>query len=369
MPEGFSALSKYAKHRPEQSQWIVKPRSSGAGQGIYIVDTDKEIPGTLKQLRHTKHVVQTYLANPHLINGRKWDMRTYVLCTSVSPLRAYIYSRGLIRFATSKYDPQAKDGGKKTAFLTNTSVNKKVAGAVLTNITWPYQELKRHFEENEGANWDDVLQDIQEVVGLTLLSAESAFERRFASINGRDAANKRAYRCDNCYQLLGIDIIMDANRKPRVIEVNGEPNMHLSSHDTTRKRGKKLSNHYDVTKRAMSRDLVNVVYNGNGVASDVAQQILDIALGQAGPAGIPKCLNNSGALCLSERDIEYLLDLHRERQHLGGFLPVYPHHELNYQYGEYLDFLRRGELRRGKWGQSSHLDGRRHKFHTLISLV
>ena len=367
MPEGFNALSKYAaKHSPEQTQWIVKPRSSGAGQGIYVVDTDSnDSVGALRQLRHTKHVVQTYLTNPHLINGRKWDMRTYVLCTSVSPLRAYIYSRGLVRFATSKYDPSAKDGGKKTAFLTNTSVNKKVAGAALTNITWPFHELKRHFEEAEGATWDDVMQDIQEVIGLTLLSAESAFVKRFASLNGR-GAGKKHYTCENCYQLLGVDIIMDANRKPRVIEVNGEPNMHLSA-DASRKRGKKSTNHYDVTKRSMSRDLVNIVYNGHSVASTVATNLLGIASRQSGAVGIPKCVNSSGDLCLHEKDFEYLLDMHRERQRMGGFLPVYPHNDLNYQYGEYLDFLRRGELRRGNSRQSSHLDGRRHKFHKLLS--
>lgn len=51
-------------------------------------------------------------------------MRTYVLVTSVVPLRAYFYGRGLIRFAGSDYNPKAKGGGDKTQFMTNTSINK-----------------------------------------------------------------------------------------------------------------------------------------------------------------------------------------------------------------------------------------------------
>src|SRR5690349_18005550 len=71
-------------------------------------------------------VVQTYLNDPMLINEKKWDMRTYILITSIHPLRIYMYRDGLVRFASTKYDKDAKDGGKKTAFLTNTSVNKKI---------------------------------------------------------------------------------------------------------------------------------------------------------------------------------------------------------------------------------------------------
>ena len=49
-----------------------------------------------------------YIANPHLINGLKYDLRVYILVTSYNPLKVYMYNDGLVRFATEPYsnDPQ-----------------------------------------------------------------------------------------------------------------------------------------------------------------------------------------------------------------------------------------------------------------------
>lgn len=70
-----------------------------------------------------KAVIQKYIEKPHLINGRKYDLRLYVLVTSCDPLRIYIFEKGLVRFCANKY---SKNNIKsKYAHLTNYSINKK----------------------------------------------------------------------------------------------------------------------------------------------------------------------------------------------------------------------------------------------------
>lgn len=60
-----------------------------------------------------------------LIKGKKFDMRMYVVVTSIHPLRVYLYEEGLARFATEDYSNDPKILRNKFVHLTNFSVNKR----------------------------------------------------------------------------------------------------------------------------------------------------------------------------------------------------------------------------------------------------
>ena len=74
--------------------WIVKPPNLACGEGISVVNDFQKVPVTKKPL-----CVQRYLMDPLLIHGLKFDLRIYVLVTSVDPLRIYLYEEGLARWA------------------------------------------------------------------------------------------------------------------------------------------------------------------------------------------------------------------------------------------------------------------------------
>ena len=78
--------------------WIVKPHNLSRGRGIYLVEDVSEV--SLDEVS----VVSRYISNPLLINGRKFDLRIYVLVTCVDPLRVYVFKEGFARFATHEYD-------------------------------------------------------------------------------------------------------------------------------------------------------------------------------------------------------------------------------------------------------------------------
>lgn len=70
-------------------------------------------------------VCQQYLSKPMLIDGLKFDIRFYVLVTSVEPLRIWIHKDGFLRLATHKYDePTMKNMDNLTMHLTNYAINK-----------------------------------------------------------------------------------------------------------------------------------------------------------------------------------------------------------------------------------------------------
>ena len=71
-------------------------------------------------------MAQRYLHKPFLVDNLKFDLRIYVLITSVIPLRIFIYKEGLARFATQDYvSPLGSNLNNLCMHLTNYAINKE----------------------------------------------------------------------------------------------------------------------------------------------------------------------------------------------------------------------------------------------------
>lgn len=117
-PFDFDRFEMIRENADKNQLWIMKPTNSACGRGIKMISKESKIKSRKDIL------VSEYVANPHLINNFKYDLRLYVLVTSYDPLRIYIFEEGLTRFATYEYNTKAKDIKKRFIHLTNFSVNK-----------------------------------------------------------------------------------------------------------------------------------------------------------------------------------------------------------------------------------------------------
>ena len=68
--------------------------------------------------------MQRYLHRPHLLDGYKYDLRLYVLLSSLNPLRIFIFREGLVRVCTQKYHAVEKNMSDVRMHLTNYAINK-----------------------------------------------------------------------------------------------------------------------------------------------------------------------------------------------------------------------------------------------------
>ena len=114
-PEEEEELREDAQNK---KWYIVKPASSSQGKGIYLTRDANSIS-------KENSVVQEYIANPHLIDGCKYDLRIYILIKSLSPLKIFRFEEGLTRLATRPYEHPSKVNKKETNMhLTNYAINK-----------------------------------------------------------------------------------------------------------------------------------------------------------------------------------------------------------------------------------------------------
>lgn len=110
--------------------FIVKPDSGCQGRGIFLTQDLERVAAIESQ------VAQLYIQKPLLIEGFKFDLRMYVLVTSVTPLRVYVFEDGLARFCTEEYTRAASDNlGDRCMHLTNYAVNKRSNNFVTNDDT------------------------------------------------------------------------------------------------------------------------------------------------------------------------------------------------------------------------------------------
>jgi len=53
-----------------------------------------------KVVKKKGNLISEYVSNPHLIDGYKYDLRLYVLVTSLNPLKIYLFKEGLVRLCS-----------------------------------------------------------------------------------------------------------------------------------------------------------------------------------------------------------------------------------------------------------------------------
>ncbi|PBC32195.1 tubulin monoglutamylase TTLL4-like [Apis cerana] len=199
--------------------WIIKPPSAGRGQGIKIVNQWWEIP------KWHSVIIQRYITKPKLINGLKFDLRIYVLLTSINPLRIYIYQEGLVRFASVRYI-RGSNLNDKYMHLTNSSVNKQNPAYVMNDGVnsfkghkWSFSSLWSYLKQ-EDVNVSELWSLIKNIIIKTFVAVES-------SMNA--AISENLVSSYSCYELYGFDVLLDESLRPWLLEVNILPSLQTDS--------------------------------------------------------------------------------------------------------------------------------------------
>ena len=151
--------------------WLVKPIDLDGGRGIFLFES-------LKMLNYSKYVITKYVTNINLIKNKKYDLRIYVLITSLKPLIIYLYKDGLVRIASKNYSLDINSIGDKYIHLTNTDVNKynkdynnpKNYSDENANI-WNLKTYQKHLNKNK-IDWNNIHEKIIDVIIKVIVSVQ-----------------------------------------------------------------------------------------------------------------------------------------------------------------------------------------------------
>lgn len=279
MPHDYPALIEDASANPHK-HWILKPTNASKGQGVRVLKDPTTAPLTPNWL------VQEYVANPHTIRGHKYVLRLYMLIASIDPLRVYLYDQGFAKLASEPWDPDDIDN--PFSQLTNPDINALNIGA---EIPVEFIDLERYREWlRDQGNDDDVLfHQLRDLATLTALSAADTMRLR----TQEDGADPMG-----CYELIGLDCLVDDQLKPWILECNLSPSLGICA----------KPEHGGTVEEAVKGALVSDMLSLVGLYPRVTTPYIDAEA------------------------------LAAERKRSGGFVPLYPAATLEATLG-YLPFI------------------------------
>ncbi|XP_075251758.1 uncharacterized protein LOC142344126 [Convolutriloba macropyga] len=232
LPQEFKMLMEHyenGKQDPNKGKnwYILKPDAGSQGAGIRIADH----PMKLDLDNGKKYVVQQYVKNPVLLEGLKFDLRTYVLIRKLEPLEIMFATEGMARFCTIEYTTPTKENSKKTFMhLTNYSLNKNsptyqdtesMESGSKRTMTSVLNELESVYGSAFAAN--KVLKKIEQIsvkiVVAMMPDLLINYHYEFASTDPKP----------QCFHILGLDFLLDEKGNPLLLEINASPSLSLSS--------------------------------------------------------------------------------------------------------------------------------------------
>jgi Tubulin-tyrosine ligase family len=220
--------------------WIKKPQAMSRGRGIELVLAPHKL-GPEKDM-----LVQEYLAEPHLIDGYKYTLRCYLLITSVDPLCAFLFDEGFCKFTSRPFSLAPEHRSDVFRHLTNPDIlrNDKTMPVSSRNLTHQgYRERLRQ----EGIDDADVFLRLQRSIALALLAARESLRASLAKSGVQQG----------CYDVLGVDMTLDAKLKTWMVECNLSPSLTVEAAEDSQS-----SRDEGAVKRRLIREMMVVLGAG-----------------------------------------------------------------------------------------------------------
>ena len=218
LPKIENILKKLSVNLPQyvlegsKNVWIVKPGGLSRGRGVHCIDQLNDILSNVKPCNQT--IIQKYIENPLVINGRKFDIRQWVLVTDLNPLTVWLFETPYVRFGAENY--HIDDFKNVFSQLTGNSIAKhsdKFNTGEIEGDMWENKEFREFLKKTYGGDpWVEIQKKIEKIVILSL-----------------ECAKHKLFNRKNNFEVFGFDIMLDDKLNVYIIEINASPDWTYST--------------------------------------------------------------------------------------------------------------------------------------------
>ncbi|GCC23518.1 hypothetical protein chiPu_0001914 [Chiloscyllium punctatum] len=209
----FKMISNYQNFRPGRQILNQIPNTR-------ILTTKAGLCSSLKEyeriaIKYSKDVYSQYIVRPLLLEGRKFDVRSYFLVACTAPFMAFFH-HGYARSTCNTYDPFSDD---LTSHLTNQFIQRKnpLYNGMKEETIWSMERLNKYInekymkEKHLPKDWVFTVfaKRMQEIMTICFNTARSKLDPKLG-----------------CFDLMGCDFIIDQNFKVWLLEMNANPSLH-----------------------------------------------------------------------------------------------------------------------------------------------
>ena len=209
MPGDWERFHRRAEEEPE-AVWIQKPKNSARGEGVALLgDPALAEPGA-------NWLIQRYIDRPHLVDGYKYTLRWYVAVTDTDPLTAFVLDDGLAKFTSRPFADAPNDD--RLAHLTNPDIqvtNPELTGGPRKLTLQRYADLLVDL----GIDPEPLFTAIRQMLAFVVVAGRERL---------RHDPRDKGIRPSGTFELLGFDVLVDADLRPWLLEANVGPSLAVA---------------------------------------------------------------------------------------------------------------------------------------------
>ena len=214
----FTEFEKYFSSHPKMPYWIIKPTNHSGGQGMYLVNHPDQVKNKEAML------AQQYIHDPLLVNGFKFNLRLYIVITSHTPLRAYLWNNGITFVATEVFDINKSAMANTAMHIANPLVHLDNKNLHIANCL--EDDDKGHLMRLSSlygllAKQECNIELLQKNIKKLAKSVLNASKLVGILDNDINTGNNLAYPI----KILGLDIVIDKDLQAFLVEVERFPGL------------------------------------------------------------------------------------------------------------------------------------------------